>query len=316
MIDRSTTREEWLAKRRLAIGGSDAPVVLGLQGSPLALWAEKLGLEMKRDEDDEEEPEWLEIGREIEAPIAKIAARRAGRELIDLGAYTIIRSEESEHIACSPDRLVVDKEKGLGVLQIKNVGWMNARKWKEEPPESVLAQNQHELYVCQTSKDLIRVYGEPKFGMVAALLGGNHIVWMDQEPNARFVKMLLKIEAEFWVRVQDGTPPDPKGTEYCGQAIAALYPADNGTVIEIGGTNWDLVNEYDSWCEAFKVAEQRKELLSQQIKVLIGEAARATLPDGTGFSYLTTPAKEITPKPYTRSAFRTLRRIGLKRGGK
>ena len=40
------SREEWLDYRREGIGGSEAAIIVGLNrfGSPLQLWADKMGL--------------------------------------------------------------------------------------------------------------------------------------------------------------------------------------------------------------------------------------------------------------------------------
>ena len=317
MIIKCDNETEWLEKRRAAIGGSEAPAILQLDeayGSPLGIWADKTGIAVE--EDRTEAAQWLEIGREVEGPIGRLAAKYSERELIPLEPFTIVRSDETEFVACTPDFLVRDKERGLGVLQVKNVSGWNAHQWQEEPPARVLVQNQHELYACKTSREFAKEYGTPKYGMCAALLGGGKIVWSDQDANDRFMGGLLSKESAFWQLVVSQTPPEPMGKSACATAIKFLYPGDDGTVVELEDPKLlKMIDEYDALTANSKLVKTRIDILKQTISISMGEAARATLPDGTGFSLLTTPEKRIEPKPYTKKAFRTLRRTGLKKKG-
>lgn len=312
MIHTLTNEKEWLEKRREGVGGSDAPIILNVApksyGSRLSLWSEKTGI--GREEPDEEEfIDHLEVGRAIEKPIAQLAGRKAGREVIDPGQFTIVQSESRDFAASTPDFVVLDKKKGFGVLQVKNVGAFARSDWKEEPPEFVLVQNQHELFTCQTSNAFHKEYGEPKFGMIAALIGGNKVVWFDHDANDRFLRILLESEAEFWDRVLEKNPPDPSGSEACARVLANLYKSDNGKVIDLGEEWIPEAQEWTNLGTAIKELEGKRETMKQKIVKEIGENARATLPDGSGFSLLTTAEKYIEPKPYTRRSYRTLRRL-------
>ena len=80
---RSATRPEWLAERRKSIGASDAPIVLGLAGSRLKLWLEKVGLL----EDDDEPTEEMLTGLDMEPVIAKHYERRTGRRIVALQRF-------------------------------------------------------------------------------------------------------------------------------------------------------------------------------------------------------------------------------------
>jgi len=313
MIVHSSNRAEWLKARRASIGGSDAPAVCGISkwNSRLGVWADKRGIT-----EETKHEEWHEIGLQLEPVIGSLVAWKSGRKLVTLPKYAVIRSDVHEFVGCTPDFLVVDKEKGLGVLQTKNVAARNAWEWigESEPPAPVLVQNQHELIACSSCDELIEEYGEPKYGMVGALLGGGEVVWYDQEPNDAFSNWLLTEEAKLWGMIQSGERPDPEGTGKCADVLRALYTKKPGGVIDLGDDALVLAAEYDEAKRNAKEWKDNLEEAKQKIAALIGENKRANLPDGTGFSNPLIPGGQVNPKPYTKKAYRRLTRVGLKKG--
>jgi len=83
------SREQWLAYRNLGIGGSDAPVVCGLNKykSPLELWAEKTGQHLPKDAG---EPAYW--GTRLESLIRDEFAIRTGIKVITVNQ--ILQSKE------------------------------------------------------------------------------------------------------------------------------------------------------------------------------------------------------------------------------
>src|SRR4026209_2486088 len=88
-VEEHTTRKDWLAVRRSAIGASEAPVLLGLVPwkSPMQLFAEKLELV-----EQDAETDAMRWGLILEGPVADHYEQETGRRLRDPGRLTLRRS--------------------------------------------------------------------------------------------------------------------------------------------------------------------------------------------------------------------------------
>ena len=73
---RGMTRDEWLAERRNAIGGSDTSAILGLNpyATPYTVWADKTGRLPPK-----EDSEAMRQGRDFEQYVATVSQKLAGR---------------------------------------------------------------------------------------------------------------------------------------------------------------------------------------------------------------------------------------------
>lgn len=315
MIVHSKTREEWLENRRKTIGGSDAPAICGISqwNTRLGVWADKRGVT-----EPGKEEEWHKIGLTLERSIGDLVAWKSDRELIVPPKHMIVRSEDpaTRFMGTTIDFGIMDGEKGLGILQIKNVGGRNAWMWDDEPPAAVMVQNQHELRTCVTSKEFTREYGEPKYGMIGALLGGNEIVWYDQAPNEKFTGWLVNEERKLWDMIESGEQPEPEGTKSCAEVLRALYTKKPGGTIELGDEMADVAAAYDLAKAKYQSWERELDIAKQKIVVAIGENKRAILPDGTGFSNPLIPGGFVQAKSYKKKAHRRLTRIGVKKASK
>jgi predicted phage-related endonuclease len=60
------------------------------------------------------------------------------------------------------------------------------------------------------------------WGSLAALLGGNRLVWFDVERNDRFIAALRVAVAEFWERLLTLTPPPVDASESSRRALTVL----------------------------------------------------------------------------------------------
>ena len=286
----------WLAERLTGIGGSDAPVVLGLSKfkSPYELWAEKSGVIEAPDLSDRE---WIEWGHRLERVIGEAYSEKSGRRIVQCSPYVIERHPTIPWMFCTPDAKQRDEDRGRGLLQIKTTNAYAAKDWEEKPPLAYQVQLQHELHVTGQA-----------WGTLACLIGGQKLRWFDMEANAKFVESMLTAEKEFWRRVEQGDPPPVDGSESTTAILKALYPTDDGESIALPpeANQWDemLVEAK----EKIKALEAEKKLMENHIKAAIGNAAYGVLPDGTTYSHKKQtnhyPAKEATT-----ASFRVLRRM-------
>lgn len=288
------TRDEWLEARRGSIGGSDAPVIAGVShySSPLALYCEKLGLA----EREESQAEYLRWGSLLEPLIANEYALATKRPLVDHG-INLFRAGFDFPAHASLDREIepVEGHDGPGVLQIKSSGITSMKHLQEEGiPLDWQVQLQHEIACLNFT-----------WGSFAILMfPSRKLGWLDVERNDRFIDALLEQERKFTRRLLDHDPPEADASEATRQIIKALYPKDDGSVVE-------LPREAESWHEQFQNAkaeikkwELREADAKNKLEYEIGAATFGVLPDGTKYSFKTTDRDGYFVKP---TSFRTLR---------
>jgi putative phage-type endonuclease len=184
--------QDFHAVRMTGIGGSDAAAVLGLSKwkTPLQVYLEKLGqggLML-----DNEAMAW---GRALEPVIRQQYAERTGR--IVYLPDTALRHKEHDFMIANLDGYTDDGR----VLEVKTA--RSGQEWGEpgsdEIPTNYLLQVQHYLTVTGF-----------EWADVAVLIGGSDFRIYEIRADKDLQALLIEGEAEFWQRVQDRNPPDPK----------------------------------------------------------------------------------------------------------
>lgn len=184
-----------LADRRTFIGGSDAPVILGLSPfkSPVQLWLEKTG---QVDAEDISEVERVRWGILLEDIVAKEFSARTGKKVYRVNERQI--SRKYPWMVAQIDRRIV----GGGILEVKTTGVSQSTKWGDEGtdqvPPNYLVQVMHQLAVTGQA-----------FAELAVLIGGNQMRMYRVDRDEDLIEALIEAENEFWGLVQSKTPPDP-----------------------------------------------------------------------------------------------------------
>lgn len=270
IICHDSDRESWLAARKVGIGGSDAPQIMGLSsfGGPAKVAATKLGYELGSEDD---EPEILRWGRYVEAPMLKALTDETGIEAtIDGHLYRSGQPGRDFMLATVDGRCVVDGVEGG--IECKLAFW-SADAWEEGVPASVDCQVQHNMDVTDLP-----------FFYVLVLLGGYRFRWarVDRRPDWAS-EVLVPAEADFWQRLQEGRSIAPSGApdrEY--EALKARFPdVTPGKVAALTGDDW--CRRYDEWraLSATKSdAEKRAKQLRNEFIAAMGDAEYARLDDG------------------------------------
>lgn len=292
-------REEWLEQRRGLLTASDAASLMipaaerpRWMKSPLALYAEKLGLMP-----EQEETQKMRSGRRLQRAIADIYIEETGRVLIDPGEFTITVHPDLPFVGATLDYLQLANPKADGpatvaaVLEIKNSEY----EWEDEPPVHVQIQVQHQLLVTGL-----------KFGTAAVLVRGWKPLHADLPRNEKFLSVLEHKLEEFWWRVKNQRPPEGDGAESTQDALKALYPRDTGTTIALPPDAMQTAADWEAWKAQAKKADEQVNAHAARIKGLIGTATYGVLPDGTGFSWKTHPRAGYTVEP---TEVRQLRRL-------
>lgn len=288
---RCADRDHWLRERRNGIGASDAAAILGENpwASPLQVYCDKLGIG-----EPVEENEKMKWGVRLEPIVAEAYAEETGRELFDLGRFTILRSIERPWLQATLDRPILNDPRGPGDLEIKTTAAHNEGDWEDGAPRHVWVQKQHQLAVTGAA-----------WGSIAVLIGGQKLLWCDVERDDRFIDGMLEQEAEFWKRVVDLDPPQPDASDRTRELLAKLYPADSGAVIPMEGRFIDLDLELLTLKEEIKQAEARKTAIENELKAALGDASTGVLPNGVKFTW---KAQTRAEHVVAASTFRVLRR--------
>lgn len=268
------SREDWLKERRHSIGGSDAAAVMGLSkwATPYTVYLDKLGvLEAK------EETEAMRQGRDLEAYVAERFAEATGKRVRRENA--ILRNEDYPFAHADVDRLVVGERAGL---ECKTTSTLDVRKFRDvEFPEQYYAQCVH--YLAVTGLD--RWY-------LAVLVLGKEFHTYTLERDEDEIKALMDTERDFWKHVESETPPPVDGFDPTTEALKTVYADDNGEEIDFFDGYTEKLDERKRLLESKKEIDERIAEIENEIKLDMGEAAKAVSGD-----------YQITWKTQTRSTF-------------
>src|SRR5690606_12685414 len=145
---RELSREQWLAERKRGIGGSDAPVIAGVDPfkSPIRLWMEKTGQIVP--EPAGEAAEW---GLLLEPVIAAEFERRTGKKVRRRNA--ILQHPEHAWMLANVDREIVGEP---ALLEIKTTSaWNRAAVSEDRLPDRYIIQGQHRSEERRVGKECI-----------------------------------------------------------------------------------------------------------------------------------------------------------------
>ena len=249
-------REEWLELRRQAIGGSDAAAILGLNrwSSPLAVYADKLGLVPER-----EDNEAMRQGRDLEAYVAERFTEATGLRV--RRENHLLVNDELPFMHANIDRRITGKNIGL---ECKTTSVYNTADFEsgDVPPEYYV-QCQH--YMAVTG-------WETWYLAVAVLNKGFHVFKIDR--NEEDIKILIDQERRFWEdHILTQIPPEPM--EQDDTTLAQLYPKDEGSFVPLYSVSSTLEEL------AIKKA-QKKDLeseitaLENRVKMALGDASEGS----------------------------------------
>ncbi|SFU39526.1 YqaJ viral recombinase family protein [Alicyclobacillus macrosporangiidus] len=259
LIDTSRlSRDEWLAWRRLGIGGSDAAAVAGISPwkSPTSLYLEKLGAA-----EPEEAGEAAYWGTLQEPLVAKEFKERTGYLVRRRNA--MLRHPEHDFMIADIDRLVHIPGRGWGVLEVKCTGARHSGDWEDDKvPDHYMLQLQHYLAVTGL-----------EFGFFAVLIGGQKYHQVEVERDDQLIDYLVQIEKDFWHCVETRTPPELDGSISSVNVLDYLYPPEktNPDEVQLPEDMEFWIQQYIEACGDIKEAEERKQRAANELKAYLGD---------------------------------------------
>lgn len=258
--------EKWLELRRLGIGGSEVGIILGY--SPFSnihkLWLQKTD-PTYYEEISEELEERFYFGHAMEQVIADAFEKRTGLKLKKQG---MIQRTDKPYMFANVDRVIVgtDKEGKKGFLECKNVSSWGAEAWEgDEIPSSYYLQ-------CQWYMSC----GDYDYCYIAALIGGNHLVYKRIERNEEDIALMEEAVDKFWnENVLGGKMPPIDGSEDCAKTLMRKYPNSDGEEIELDG-KWDmLLSDRDKYKAEIKKLEATIDEIDNKLREMMGNAPKA-----------------------------------------
>jgi len=254
-------------QRRGGIGGTDISAIAGLNPwkSALAVYYEKTTGAI-----DDNESERMAWGKRLEPVIAEETANREGMTIREV-PY-ILGNLHAPHFRAAIDRLIIDDERGNGVLEVKNMGHWTSRQVRDEAgedavPDHYLLQIQWYLYVTGL-----------RWGVFSALMEGCELRTVEVERDDALIADLVSLAEGFWKCIEDGTPPAADGSESTKATLERMFPVPKpGANIDLDPEEYTVVfKELFHVKEAIKPLEKRKKELEHQLKLAIGDAETAT----------------------------------------
>ncbi|WP_159728327.1 YqaJ viral recombinase family protein [Methylosinus sp. Ce-a6] len=303
----------WHALRRQDITASVAAALLGAAdpedqhayATPYKLYLLATGA-IEPEPIDEEGPVlrgWL-----MEEPAVRLLRRRNPSWIVrhNAGDARVYYRDPAARIGCTPDAIVNDPQRGIGIVQIKSVeASIFRRKWKNddgdfEPPLWIAVQAIVEATLVGAS-----------WAAVAPIVVGHGVEMplIEVPIKAGIMVRLRAAVAEFWRRVAEKRPYDPDFRRD-GELIAQLYDdPDPGVIVDL--SSHPRIVEIVAQREALKereadgkAAEKERKTLDAHIIFTLGNAESGRLPDGR---IITTKATRRAGYEVAPTSFRTVR---------
>jgi predicted phage-related endonuclease len=286
------TREEWLAARRHILTSTDVGAIVGVSkwASASSVFASKVaGMEG-------EENEHMVVGRSVQPGIA--AAYQTIRmlrnpdepvDIVNIDGHALFFTDDGRH-GTSLDCLQTIGTRGIGVLEIKATSG-----FPEEPYDEWVTQVQWQMYVTGC-----------EYGTIAALCGGTSMRFWDITPDVDLIEPLKVAADAFWAQhVLSGVPPAPDGSDSARRAVRSMFPTSiPGTEVTLTVEDLDAVMEIQAAKEAIDAYRKRADALEDGLKLKMGNAETAYLPNGWKLTWKSSERKGYYVQPAQTRTFR------------
>ena len=256
--------EEWLAYRRLGIGGSDSSVVCGINRykSPVELWMEKTG-----QWPNQEAGEAAYWGQQLESLVRDEFTKRTGIEVTLV--KQILQSEAHPFMLANLDGICEHPNYGTCVFEAKTASTFKSGEWDDAIPDEYVLQVQHYLAVTGY-----------RGAFIAVLIGGNQFKWKFIERDEELIAMLIELETDFWGHVQSNVPPALDCSEACAKFISERFPDSvPQSKLELPEEAAPLIEQYNLACEEVEKHTEKKQEAENLLKQLLGENEAGTVKD-------------------------------------
>ena len=201
------SREEWLAKRKGYIGGSDASAVVGLNPykTNIELWLEKTGQSQPADIGDNP---LVKYGHDAEEYLRELFK-------LDFPEYTVHYAENNLWLNdkypfghASLDGWLYDRDGRLGILEIKTTSIlqsMQKEKWRGRIPDNYYIQILHYMLIMEADFAILKAQLKYDYDGEIKLVTQHY--YIDRKEVADDIEYLKQAEIEFSKNVKQGKRP-------------------------------------------------------------------------------------------------------------
>lgn len=195
------SKDDWLAYRRMGIGGSDAAAVLGISPfrTAMDLYYDKRNLPIPNDDDGN----WvaMEVGTLLEDLVARIFAQKTGLKVYQ--RKSMFQHPYHPWMLADLDYLVEMPDGSTAILECKTTNYNARNKWEYDgkPIVPVYYESQGRHYMAVMN--LNRVY-------FCCLFGNNEdeVIIRHIDRDMAYESELIALEEDFWTNnVQAQVPP-------------------------------------------------------------------------------------------------------------
>jgi putative phage-type endonuclease len=251
-------RDDWLDLRRTGVGGSDVGSIVGVNRwkSSYQVWLEKTG---RLPDEDLSDRDAVHFGNVLEGAVADRFAYRTGFDVWNPKA--MFRDRARPWRLATPDRLMLDVDRVLGVLEVKTAGHYAGDDWADgKVPETYELQGAH----------YAGLLGLP-YCYFAVLIGGQRLEWRRVDVDADYAADVADVVDRFWHdHVLTDDPPPPDGSAACTDVLNRLWDPEESTV-NLGREALIWAREYLDAGRERNVVEARKVLAANRLRTLLAE---------------------------------------------
>lgn len=274
------SNEEWLAYRKMGIGGSDVSSILGINKwkSAIELWLDKTNQSLEPVENNEA----MLWGNIMEPVIRTHFAEITGKNVVELKA--IVQHPQYPFMLANVDGITVDDNGNPALLEIKTASEYKRAEWDYEVPVYYQTQVQH--YLCVTGLD--KAY-------IAVLIGGNTFKIFEVNADKEVQSMLIAVEQDFWYKVQNRIRPEIDGSDSSVDLLNKMYTGGIKEALALPNEAIEYINSYFEACVDEDNAKARKQDSSNHLKELMGNYELATC-SGHSISWKSVSSERIDTK--------------------
>jgi putative phage-type endonuclease len=242
------TREEWLARRRSGIGGSDVAAVLGLSPwkSPRQVWLDKT-----TDATDDRQTMPMLLGTILEPEVLRLYSEQTGVPV--RRSHLLWRHEEHQHLIANVDATAKHRIVEAKTARSRD-GW--GEPGSDDVPEQYWLQVQHYLYVSgRDFADLAVMFlSDPK----------PEVSIYTMKPASEYPELVAELN-EWWARhVIEGVEPSPYSTS---EAAERWRQSRQGSRVDATPAVLESVRQLAAVRAQLKALEQEEEHLKLEIQL-------------------------------------------------
>lgn len=269
-------QHQWLTERAKDVTSTEVSALFGLSPylTEFELFHQKRDAVVVKIEPNER----MKWGNRLESAIAQGAAEDMGWNIAKLNVYM---RDQAARIGSSFDFEIKSSANGPGILEVKNVDWVQYQKnWIDdgngniEAPEHIELQVQHQMEISGF-----------EWCAIVALVGGNEQKIVLRNRDRDIGKSIREKTGEFWNRVLHNQPPSADYTRDAEFIIKQLRrDSIEGLVAEADAELEDMIKQFEFVRKEANDLEKIKEQRRAEILERIGQASKVI----TSFGSLST----------------------------